>query len=83
MFNNYIDWKTLDIPENRAFYEDFKKMLRIRRQYPEIFEYFPDNHRESNICKVDSNCNLQAYARYADGKAILVLPNYSDQAVSV
>lgn len=79
MFNNYIDWSTLEIPENRAFYEDFKKMIGIRRQYPEIFEYFPENHRESNICKIQSNCNLQAYARYADGKAIFVLPNYSDQ----
>ena len=52
-------------------------MIRIRRQYPEIFEYFPDDHRNSNICKVstDRNGMLQAYARFRNGKAVLVVPN--------
>ena len=51
-------------------------MLRIRRQYPEIFEYFPENHRESNICKIEAEGNyLQAYARYRDNTAILIIPN--------
>ena len=27
---------------------------------------------------MESNCGLQAYARYADGRAVLVLPNYAD-----
>lgn len=36
-----IDWDLLKIPENRAFYEDIKAMIRIRRQYPQIFNHFP------------------------------------------
>lgn len=72
MFNNVIRWDLLEQPENRAFHEDFKKLIRIRRQYPAIFDCFPDNHRDSNIAKVESNCGLQAYARYADGRAVLV-----------
>lgn len=75
MFNNYIDWSRLDLPENRAFYEDFKRMLRIRRQYPEIFTFFPEDHRNANIEKVTSDCPLQAYARYAGQRAVIVLPN--------
>lgn len=43
----------LEQPENRAFYESVKEIIRIRRTYPEIFNYFPQNHRESNICEVE------------------------------
>lgn len=78
LFNNIIEWDLLDQPENRAFYEDFKKMIAIRRQYPAIFTDFPENHRDCRIAKVESNCGLQAYARYKDGRAILVLPNDTD-----
>ncbi|MHB1452610.1 MAG: alpha-amylase family glycosyl hydrolase [Saccharofermentanales bacterium] len=78
MFNNVIRWDLLDVPENRAFYESMKKMMRIRRQYPDIFSFFPDNHRETNICKVESSCDLQAYARYAGNKGIVILANGTD-----
>ena len=67
----------LEQPENRAFYESVKEIIRIRRTYPEIFNYFPQNHRESNICEVEvvGLETLTGYARYMDGKGILVLPN--------
>ncbi len=63
--------------ENREFYERVKQILRIRRLYPEIFEYFPENHRESNICSVEvvGLETLKGYARYTDGKGLLVVPN--------
>ena len=83
MFNNVIDWELLEKEENRAFYEDVKKMMRVRRLYPDIFNCFPENHRDSNICKVASNCGLQAYARYADGKAILVFANDGEEPLTV
>lgn len=72
-----IDWTLMDQPENRAFYEDVKKMIRIRRQYPEIFNYYPPDHRDSNILcvTVEGNNHLVGYARYMDNVAILVLPN--------
>ena len=78
-FTDKIDWSTMDIPENRAFYEDVKKMIRIRRTYPEIFEYWPGNHRETNICHVEVNGQKGglggAYARYADGKGFVIVAN--------
>ena len=75
LYGNVVDWNVKE--KNRAFFELVKKMIRIRRQYPEIFEYFPDNHRESNICKVttDRDGLLQPYARYRSGTAVLVVPN--------
>ena len=76
LFFNEINWAAKEKPENAQFFEDVKRMIRIRRQYPELFEYFPENHRETNICavKVDGNY-LQCYARYAGGKGIIVVPN--------
>ncbi len=81
MYFNAIDWSQLDQPDNRAFYEDTKKYIRIRRSYPEIFNNFPDSTRKANIAKLDTNKNgtpnnLQAYTRFADGKAVLIVPNY-------
>ncbi|MDD3153556.1 MAG: alpha-amylase family glycosyl hydrolase [Victivallaceae bacterium] len=77
MYDNKIDWTLLDKPENRAFFESVKKLIRIRRSFPEIFEHFPEDHRDSNICKVDTDQKdlLQPYARYAGNKAVLVVPN--------
>ncbi len=59
------------------FYEDVKQMLAIRRSYPEVFEQYPLNHRRSNICKVEVEglVKLDNYARYGDGKAVLVIAN--------
>lgn len=81
LFFNAIDWDQINEPENRAFYEDVKQMIRIRRQYPEIFNYYPDNHRETNICeiKVGSGAGLQCYARYAGDTGILILPNDTEE----
>lgn len=54
-------------------------MIRVRRQYPEIFSYFPEQLRDSNICKVDvTGCeDMLAYARYRGDTAILIVPNYN------
>ncbi len=81
MYFNTIDWALLEKGENRAFFEDAKKYIRIRRTYPEIFEYFPESTRDANIAKVTSlrdgqENSLQAYGRFRDGKAVLVVPNY-------
>lgn len=75
LYGNHIDWDALET--NRAFFEKVKKMIRIRRRNPDIFEYFPDDHRNSNICKVTTNHAelLQPYARYRNGIAILIVPN--------
>lgn len=82
-FNN-INWALKEQPENKAFFEDIKKYIRIRRTYPEIFENFPDRTRDTNIMELsvlrDGKPNfLPAYARYDDGKAVLVVPNYKSE----
>ena len=81
MYFNTIDWSWRD-NQGRAFFEDAKRYIRIRRSYPEIFEHFPDNARDANIVKLDTTRNgapnsLQAYARYGGGKAVLIVPNYN------
>ncbi|MDB6132659.1 MAG: hypothetical protein JWM59_902 [Verrucomicrobiales bacterium] len=85
MFFNFIDWAAKEQPGNREFFEDVKKYLRIRRSHPDIFERFPDETRQANLTAVDSTRNgvpnpLQAYARYAGQKAVLVVPNYEGPA---
>jgi hypothetical protein len=71
----------LDVPANRAFYEDAKRYIGIRRLLPDIFEQFPPNARQANIAKVDTKKNgipnnLQAYGRFGNGRAALIVPNY-------
>ncbi len=77
LFGVGFDWTLLDQPENRAFYESVKQMIAIRRSYPEIFNYWPENHRETNICEVEviGQDHLISYARYAGNKGLLILPN--------
>ena len=72
-----IDWDLLREPENAMLLEDIKKFIRIRRTYPKIFEYWPEDHRESNICSVNAGGTWLAYARYApDGsEAVIVIGN--------
>lgn len=71
-----VDWNLLDDYDNGMIFEDIKKYIRIRRMYPEIFEYYPEDHRDSNICAVTADgISLQAYARYKNNRAILVVGN--------
>lgn len=78
---NYDDMNDID---NAFFLEDVRRMINIRRINSGIFESWTMNHRDSNICKVTvSGQNFtQSYARYADGKAILVIPNNKNGVVS-
>lgn len=85
MYYAEIEWDKLDQPRNRAFYEDVKKYIRIRRENPEIFEYFPEQLIHTNIEKVNSEMvgwganTLQAYARYQKNKAVVIVPNNEDE----
>jgi 1,4-alpha-glucan branching enzyme len=76
MFFNKIDWEEFEKTENQKFFEDIKAMIRIRRQNPEIFANFTDSIINANICKVNaSGGGLQAYARYNDDTAFVIIPN--------
>ena len=83
MYFNKINWNAMEIPANKAFYEDFKKYIQIRRTYTDIFEYFPSELKGTNIEKVSSkvdgrNNSLQAYARFQKNRAVIIVPNYGD-----
>lgn len=83
MYFNTIDWAAAARERNARFLEDIKAMIRIRRSYPEIFERFPARVRDAAIAKVVSRLDgapnpLQAYARFAGGRAILIVPNLAE-----
>lgn len=82
LYFDEIDWDSINNKENRAFYEDVKAMLQIRRQYPDIFTCYPEEFINTNICKVNvaGGLDLQPYARYAGDTALLVIPNYNADA---
>jgi len=84
-FYNKVDWDSVNDPEKRALFEDVKQMIRIRRQNPEIFEYFPECHRNVNICKVktDGTEVIQPYARYSGDTAFLVIPYNGAEKVTL
>ena len=77
-----IRWELLDRAENRIFYEDVKQMLRLRRMFPDIFAYFPENHRDANIERLSvtraGKDTLTGYARIGNGRAVLVVPATED-----
>lgn len=77
-----VDFSEIQNEENAAFLEDVKKMINIRRTHSEIFEYFPKNHRKSNICEVETSGfgTLQNYARYSDNKAVLIVANNNPES---
>lgn len=76
MYAEQIDLSKAELPEKKAFRDDIKKMISIRREYHDIFEYFPVNHREVNIVKVASTgLTVQAYARYRNNRAVVIAGN--------
>ncbi|NLE12837.1 MAG: hypothetical protein GX628_04060 [Clostridiales bacterium] len=75
-----VDWSLIERLECREFCEDVARYLRIRRTYPEIFTEFPFDHRESNITPVEADTILRSYARFAGGKAIIIVPRKDDTA---
>lgn len=81
LFHTKIHWDELNEPANRQMYEQIKSYIRIRWEYKNILGSWAGNHREANICKVltSGKSDLQAYARYKDNQAIIVVPNYCIQ----
>lgn len=69
------------VPEQGLFFEDVKQMIAIRRTYADLFESFPLNHRDANICAVSvsglTNQTTEAYARYADNRMVIILANHA------
>lgn len=72
-----VDYSERFENDKAFFLEDVKKMMNIRRTYTDIFDYWANSHRNSNICevKVSGMDSLQNYARYADNKTVIVIGN--------
>ena len=75
-----VDWSLTEREENRAFCEDIAQYIRIRRTYPDVFAYWPMNHREANIREAEADTELPSYERYTDQRRIFVIPNGGDCA---
>ncbi len=86
-YHGHLNLKALLNGENRAYYETVKKYISIRRTYTDIFESFADDHRNSNIAAVSVSGldSYPAYVRYANSKAVVIVPNdtAADAAVEV
>ncbi len=81
-YQDLSSWKSI-LSANSEFYENVKQMIRIRRSYKQIFGNFADKITDSNICKIEqtnAEITLESYARYADGKAIIVVGNENASA---
>lgn len=77
-----IRWELLESPANRIFFEDVKQMLRLRRMFPDIFAFFPEDHRKTNMLAVPCVCagvpSLTGYLRKGRNRAVLVIPAAED-----
>ncbi|MGN0493320.1 MAG: alpha-amylase family glycosyl hydrolase [Acutalibacteraceae bacterium] len=84
LYYNTIDWSALNNYKNRAFYEDVKMMIRIRRTYSDLFNIDAAQFKDSNICKLaTSGEGVSAYARYAGNRAALIVPNNTETTSNV
>ena len=83
LYDFFVDYSEAENEENAAFLNDVKKMINIRRTYEDIFEYFPKNHRRSNICEVKTSGfgTLQNYARFMDNRAVLIVANNNADSI--
>lgn len=88
LYDKAVDFSEITtIPEKGLFFEDVKQMIRIRRSYSDIFEYFPLNHRDSNICEVTvegfTDQKTDNYARYRDDHMVIVVANNDESQSGV
>ena len=77
------DLSLLENAENYAFYHDVKIYLRIKYMYPDIFCNFAEDFVENNVCDVsiEGGGNIGSYARWADHRGVMIIPNTVDENV--
>lgn len=69
--------------KNKRFYEKFKRAVWIRRQYPELFEVYTPDIRQTNISGVSVPEGVLAYARFSNGRVALIVANPSKERKTV
>ncbi len=72
-------------PEKRAYFEMVKELISYKWIYKDIVNKSFENHRDTNICSVmlKGSDYVNGYARYADNKAFVVVPNINQEAKTV
>lgn len=80
LYDKPVDASEIEtVPEKGLFFEDVKQMIAIRRTYSDIFEYFPLNHRDANLCEVTvdgfTDTKTPNYARYRDDRMVIIVAN--------
>ena len=78
LYDIAVDYSAVGTKDDQTlFFEDVKQMIAIRRENPDLFAYWPLNHRDTNIAEVKAEglSVLQNYCRYADGRMVIVLGN--------
>lgn len=86
LYDRAVDFGLIDSdPQKSLFFEDVKQMLTIRHTYPDLFAYWPLNHRDTNLCEVtvEGLDSLENYARFAGDRMILVVANNQEDATGV
>lgn len=86
LYFNQIDWWRIDCAAHRYFYEDVKAMIRIRREYSDLFNLDAATIKESNIVKVATTGTangLTAYARYKNNRAAIIVPNNNNSQANI
>ena len=84
VYDSPIDLSLMEVPRNRFFFEDVKRMIRIRRTLHDVFDNYPADHRDANIVSVPvqtadhSVTPINGYLRYSDRRGILVIPSAVD-----
>ena len=77
-----IGWDELNDKWHNDYFETVKKLMALRWQYKDILNCDADDHRNTNICRVDTLGTdlIRGYARYKDNKAIVVVPNINERS---
>ncbi len=76
LYSNPLNLDLLNKDKNREFFEEFKKMIRIRRLYGDIFTDFT-KLRDTKMERVEvvGIETIQGYVRYNDKYAVIVVAN--------
>ena len=77
-----VNFNILNNPDNRAYYEMVKELIKYKWQYKHIINSWAENHRETNICtvKVTGTEIIQGYARYKGKEGFIVIPNVNEKS---
>jgi hypothetical protein len=82
LYGAMLDWNELKNPEHREMLADVKKMISIRKQYPEVLAMWSGG-KEANLKAIRCQGNIKApvpYLRWDNRAAIVVAGNRNRNA---